>query len=524
MKRLRLICLLAIIQLALGQEQDDALTDPTVATDDSSKISFQDTSIAEQRHYQPSIHNYNTEQQLTPSTENLQLNFKYHNYEQMTKYLRAMSSRFPSLTALYSIGKSVQGRDLWVMVVSASPYEHMIGKPDVKYVGNIHGNEAVSREVLLQLIHYLTTNYNSDPYIRWLLENTRIHIMPSMNPDGFEVSKEGTCEGGQGRYNARGFDLNRNFPDYFKQNNKRTQPETDAVKEWVSKIQFVLSGSLHGGALVASYPFDNTPNSRMCRSSALCSLFQAYSSAPSLTPDDDVFKHLSMTYSTNHAKMSRNVACKSNAPSFNKGITNGAAWYPLTGGMQDYNYVWFGCMEITLEISCCKFPPASELPRYWEDNKMALIKFLAEAHRGVHGFVMDENGNPVEKASLKVKSRDVGFQTTKYGEFWRILLPGIYKLEVYADGYVPKEVEFMVVDEHPTLLNVTLHPAKRRDGPYYRPGPNQPNYVQQSSAVYHRGPPQHLPHVHPPQQDTAESGIFSTISNGFNSFVSNIFG
>jgi len=60
----------------------------------------------------------------------------------------------------------------------------------------------------------------------------------------------------------------------------------------------------------------------------------------------------------------------------------------------------------------------------------SLVKFLAEAHRGVHGFVMDENGNPVEKASLKVKSRDVGFQTTKYGEFWRILLPGIYKLEV----------------------------------------------------------------------------------------------
>lgn len=62
------------------------------------------------------------------------------------------------------------------------------------------------------------------------------------------------------RYNARGFDLNRNFPDYFKQNNKRGQPETDAVKDWISKIQFVLSGSLHGGALVASYPYDNTPN------------------------------------------------------------------------------------------------------------------------------------------------------------------------------------------------------------------------------------------------------------------------
>ena len=63
------------------------------------------------------------------------------------------------------------------------------------------------------------------------------------------------------RYNARGFDLNRNFPDYFKQNTKRLQPETEAYKEWIAKIQFTLSAGLHAGALVASYPFDNTPNS-----------------------------------------------------------------------------------------------------------------------------------------------------------------------------------------------------------------------------------------------------------------------
>lgn len=55
---------------------------------------------------------------------------------------------------------------------------------------------------------------------------------------------------------------------------------------------------------------------------------------------------------------------------------------------------------------------------------------MAEAHRGVQGFVVDESGFPIEKASLKIKSRDVGFQTTKYGEYWRILLPGVYKLEV----------------------------------------------------------------------------------------------
>ena len=76
----------------------------------------------------------------------------------------------------------------------------MVGKPNVKYVANMHGNEAVGREMMLHLILHLVQNYETDYYVRWLLDNTRIHIMPSMNPDGFEVATEGTCQGGQGRW------------------------------------------------------------------------------------------------------------------------------------------------------------------------------------------------------------------------------------------------------------------------------------------------------------------------------------
>lgn len=63
----------------------------------------------------------------------------------------------------------------------------------------------------------------------------------------------------------------------------------------------------------------------------LNAVFQSFGHSPSVTPDDDVFRHLSLVYSKNHAKMSRGVSCKSGSPRFENGITNGAAWYPLTG-------------------------------------------------------------------------------------------------------------------------------------------------------------------------------------------------
>ena len=50
----------------------------------------------------------------------------------------------------------------------------------------------------------------------------------------------------------------------------------------------------------------------------------------------------------------------------------------------------------------------------------------------------------------------MGFQTTKEGEFWRVLLPGIYTMEVFKEGFQHREVQFAVIEQNPTLLNVTL--------------------------------------------------------------------
>ena len=135
--------------------------------------------------------------------------FQHHNYDEMTKLLKAYAEKYPTITRLYSIGKSIKGRELWVMEITDQPGKHEPGEPEFKYIGNMHGNEVVSREILLLLIQHLVKNYGKDKDITKIVDSTRIHIMPSMNPDGYERAALGECGGVRGRANAAGIDLNR---------------------------------------------------------------------------------------------------------------------------------------------------------------------------------------------------------------------------------------------------------------------------------------------------------------------------
>ena len=53
--------------------------------------------------------------------------------------------------------------------------------------------------------------------------------------------------------------------------------------------------------------------------------------------------------------------------------------------MQDFNYARSNAFEITFELSCCKYPTASNMPKYWRLNKESLIKYLEQAHIGAKG-------------------------------------------------------------------------------------------------------------------------------------------
>ncbi|XP_051886320.1 carboxypeptidase M-like isoform X2 [Pristis pectinata] len=369
----------------------------------------------------------------------ISLEFKYHNAKDLESFLHRINTNYPSITHLYSIGKSVEGVDLWVLAIGKHPQEHVVGIPEVKYIGNVHGDELVGREMLLHLVEHLVEEYGKDSTITQIISSTRIHIMPSMNPDGYAMAElEEYCMPTKGRYNKAGIDLNRNFPDVpvwdTSPPSSSSQPETEAVMNWILNETFVLSLSLHGGAVVASYPYDSRKEDSKSRGYSKC-------------PDDDVFMYLAKNFSYNHATMYFGNECET-TPYFKDGITNGADWYPFRGGMQDFNYIQGQCFELTVELSCCKNPPSYTLENFWNESQISLINFFKLVHLGVKGQVLDHDGKPIKYATVKVQDREniIPFQTNQHGEYYRLLLPGTYKLEVSATGFQTKTFPLEILD------------------------------------------------------------------------------
>ncbi|KAG9470434.1 hypothetical protein GDO78_017797 [Eleutherodactylus coqui] len=344
------------------------------------------------------------------------VSFSYHRYSELIQALYDVHNACPYITRIYSIGRSHQGRHLYVIEFSDHPGIHELLEPEFKYIANMHGNEILGRELLIQLSEFLCEEYrNGNQRIVSLIQNTRIHIMPSMNPDGYEVAADqGPDTNGYltGRNNFNDIDLNRNFPDlnmvmYYNEKHggptdhlplpdnwkEQVEPETLATILWMESYNFVLSANLHGGAVVANYPFDKTKDFR-------------------------------------------------------------------TRGMQDFNYLYKNCFEITLELSCNKFPRQAELEREWFGNREALVTFIEQVHKGIKGTVTDENNNGIANAVVSVAGVNHNIFSGEGGDYFRLLLPDTYTVTVSADGYYAKTATVVVGPNDATVLNFQLKKEK----------------------------------------------------------------
>jgi hypothetical protein len=145
---------------------------------------------------------------------------------------------------------------------------------------------------------------------------------------------------------------------------------------------------------------------------------------------------------------------------FPQGITNGADWYIITGSLQDWSYFATGCIDVTVEMSDVKWPPASQLGGFWDDNRDSYLHFIRSARYGVNGVVTDATtGLPLDATVTVMGNAKPVYTDPEHGDYYKLLDTGTYDLVFTADGYVSKTVTAVAtVWGTPTVLDVALAP------------------------------------------------------------------
>ncbi len=232
--------------------------------------------------------------------------YEYYTYPKMTEYLIDLQANYSDIMYLESIGKTYQGRDIWLVKISDNPLNNE-KEPGVLLMGAHHGNEKPSFEVLIYFIKHLTEFYNkpdtdddndgkinediidgidndndglvdedpSEERVRNIVDSTQIFIIPMVNPDGVEADTRKNCAP------PDGVNLNRNYDykwelydlypslyggkwvsDPYSGNYRGEYPfsenETRAVKDFVEQNKINISLSYHSYGEVILYPWMHT--------------------------------------------------------------------------------------------------------------------------------------------------------------------------------------------------------------------------------------------------------------------------
>lgn len=353
----------------------------------------------------------------------------YADYEQQ---MQEFAINHPDICELVDIGgttEGVAGGDKRLLFVKLSDnISTAEAEPKVMYTSSMHGDEITGYPLMLNLINYFITAYKDTGHpdhfrIKNLIDNSEVWINPMANPDGtYYNNASNTSVANARRANANGVDLNRNYPDNVAgphDDGNPYQVETQHFMTLAENNHFVLSANFHGGTEVVNYPFDNTYTNHA---------------------DDDWFFLVSKEYAVN---------CQNDGPSGYMdatyansqwpGVTEGADWYQVFGGRQDFMNFYHQCKEITIELSNTKLIPSNQLVNHWNYNREALIEYLIQGTYGFQGFVKDAvTGDPVEATVTLVGHDAVGSHTVSslpFGDFYRPVIAGTYDIRFESPCY-----------------------------------------------------------------------------------------
>jgi len=199
-------------------------------------------------------------------------------FDEAVAHMDNMKTLFPDLiTAKESIGQSIEERDLWMVKISDNPDVNE-DEPEVLYTSLHHAREPAGLMTNLFYMYYLLENYDTDPMIQTLVDNTEMYFVLVVNPDGYTYNQSTNPNGGgMWRKNRRnnggsfGVDPNRNYgymwgldnngssPDPNDETYRGTEafsePEVAAMRDLCENHEFIYALNYHCYSNLLLYPW-----------------------------------------------------------------------------------------------------------------------------------------------------------------------------------------------------------------------------------------------------------------------------
>ena len=113
---------------------------------------------------------------------------RFYGYDELTEILQGWADEGPELCALESIGKSHEGRDIWLATITNTETGPALEKPALLIEANIHAVEVTGATAALHLINRLLSEYGSDERVTRALDTRAFYVVPRLNPDGAELA------------------------------------------------------------------------------------------------------------------------------------------------------------------------------------------------------------------------------------------------------------------------------------------------------------------------------------------------
>ena len=372
-----------------------------------------------------------------------EMTVQWNRYPTYNTYLAMMDTfrtRYPNLCAIDTILEATPGNHKILCAHISNNLNDNEGKPSVLYISTIHGDEVVGYYMMLRLINYLLTHYNTDSYVTNIVNNIDIWICPLHNPDGtyFTSNNQINESPVSIRTNLHWEDLNRDFPIAGQPSTKAGyEPEVEAMMAFMSAHNFTLAANLHGGAEVFNYPWDTWMTWQHSHADAVWWNYVGRQ-----------FADTCHVYNSNYMTEEDN------------GVTVGGDWYVIIGSMQDYHNWYLGTRHVTIEVGNNKVQSTNQLPNYWGYAYCSLLNFMAEANHGIHGVVTDSiTGEPLQ-ALVYIANHDLDHSYVEtalpHGDYHRPIKAGQYAVTYSAEGYFPKTIVMNVADGQRFEQNVQL--------------------------------------------------------------------